>query len=153
MQATPLFLGACALASIAGVVGGTTINTRPIQRGGIGMEEINRPALAFDPSDTGLSDQVALPDQYAMTTPDGRIEVAELSTRGIYSQRRYGWREVEWEQPSAPAFEEPAADPGWSYTGPEEVGTAEAPEEAVVQTAVMAVQPRVIDVQAELANQ
>ena len=153
MQATPLFLGACALASIAGVVGGTTINTRPIQRGGIGMEEINRPALAFDPSDGGLSEQVALPDHYAMNTPDGRVEIAELSTRGIYSQRRFGWREAEWEQPPAPVFEEPVADPDWSYAGPEEVEAEEAQEKAVVQTAALTVQPRVIDVEAELAGQ
>ena len=36
MKATPLFLGACVIASIAGAVGGATTNTTPILNGGIG---------------------------------------------------------------------------------------------------------------------
>ena len=154
MQATPLFLGACALASVAGVVGGTTINTRPIQRGGIGMDEINRPLVAVDPSDTGLSEQVALPDHYALTTPQGRFEVGELSMRGIYAQRRFSWREAAWVPPPEPALEEPMAEPGWSYSSPEPVETSD--ESVLEEPAVPPVPPpageaRAIDVQAELA--
>jgi hypothetical protein len=115
MQATPLFLTACALASIGGVVSGATINTRLIQHGGVGTEEINRPAIAFDASDTGLSDQVALPDHYALNTPAGRFEVGELSNRGLYAQRRFGWREAQFAPPPEAPLPEPAADPGWSY--------------------------------------
>jgi hypothetical protein len=106
MQATPLFLGACALASIAGVVSGTAIDTNPIQRGGIGLEEIARPAIDFA-SDGGLSDQVALPDHYAINTPDGRFDVPELSSRGIYAQQRFAWRDAQYTPPPEPAFAEP----------------------------------------------
>ena len=35
--------------------------------------------LHLNPSDTGLSDQVALPDHYALNTPQGRVEVGALS--------------------------------------------------------------------------
>jgi hypothetical protein len=117
MQATPLFLGACALVSIAGVVSGATINTQPIQRGGVGMNEISRPGVDFA-SDNGLSDQVALPDHYAINTPDGRFDVAELSTRGIYAQRRFAWREAKWTPPPEQVFkDEPQSE--WSERGVE----------------------------------
>jgi len=100
MQATPLFrpafLGACALAAITGMVSGATVNTQPIQRAGIGMHEIAQGSIAFDPSDDGLPDQAALPDHYALSTPEGRFEVAELSRRGLYAQRRFGWREASY---------------------------------------------------------
>lgn len=113
MQATPLFLGACALASVAGVVSGTTIDTRLIQRAGIGMDKIHRPGIAFG-TGTALSDQVALPDHYALDTPEGRFEVGELSTRGVYAQRRFGWRHAQWTPPPEHFLEEPAAEPNWS---------------------------------------
>ncbi len=157
MQATPLFLGACALASVAGVVSGTTINTRPIQHAGIGMDEIVRPAIAFDESDSGLSEQVALPDHYAMRTPDGRLEVGELSTRGLYAQRRFGWREAAWAPAPEPAYSEPQADPEWSASvsdlaeemrptasgePPDQPGFAPGPGQA-----------RTIDVQSEMISQ
>ena len=121
MQATPLFLSACALASIAGVISGATINTRLIQHAGVGIDDIDRPTIAFDPSDDGLSDQVALPDHYALRTPKGLVEVSELSDRGLYAQRRFGWRDA-WTPPPVPAFPEPTADAGWSYGSAEELG-------------------------------
>lgn len=152
MQATPLFLGACAFASIAGVVSGTAINTRPIQRAGIGMEEIARPAIAFDAADSGLSDQVALPDHYAMNTPTGRVGVAELSTRGLYSQHRYGWREADWTPPPEPVFVEPTADPQWSASNADVA--VEAPsavsEQRIDPATATTGQPRTIDVQSAL---
>jgi hypothetical protein len=156
MQATPLFLSACALVSIAGVVSGTTINTRPIQHAGIGMDEINRPAIAFDPSDTGLSEQVALPDHYALRTPEGKFEVGELAMRGLYAQRRFGWRDAAWTPPPEPVFAEPTADPEWSASAAD---LAEEAETVARQTAdpsaaepAPAGQPRIIDVQSELAS-
>jgi hypothetical protein len=109
MQATPLFVSACVLASIAGVVSGNTINTRPIQRGGIGMEQINRPAINFA-SDSGLSEQLALPDHYAINTPEGRFDVAELASRGIYAQRRFAWDDAQYVPPPEPAFVDPPRD-------------------------------------------
>lgn len=156
MQATPLFLGACALASIAGVLSGASIDTRPIQRAGIGMSEIARPAIDFA-SDSALSEQVALPDHYALDTPEGRIDVAELSSRGIYAQRRFGWREARWTAPPEQAFTNPPRSE-WA-----ERGTELQPAEAHSQNAPLPPQPeppaadgeenggpRLIDVQANL---
>jgi len=156
MQATPLFLGACALASIAGVVSGATINTRPIQRGGIGMEEIVRPAIAFSASDSGLSEPVALPDHYAVNTPQGRFEAGELANRGLYAQQRFGWRDASWTPPPEPSFSEPEADPEWSAGGNDPA--VDAPEIAPaidqqVQPVAAEGRARTIDVQTELASQ
>lgn len=108
MKATPLFLGACVFASIAGAVGGATTNTTPIQNAGIGMNMLPERAFAFDPSDDGRP-EMALPDHYPMVTPSGRIEVAELSTRGLYSQQRFGWRSAGYEPLPEQAF---AEEPG-----------------------------------------
>jgi hypothetical protein len=137
MKATPLFLTACAVASIGGIVSGATIDTRMIQHAGIGMDQINRPAIAFDPADSGLNDQVALPDHYALNTPAGRFEVAELSNRGLYAQRRFGWREAQFAPvPEAP-LPEPEAERGWSYgSGDDQAAQfAEARSPGVEQTA------------------
>lgn len=158
MQATPLFLGACALASIAGVVSGTTINTRPIQHAGIGMDEIPRPAIHFDPSDAGIGQQIALPDHYALNTPEGEVAVGELSTRGLYAQRRFGWRDAAWVPPPPPAFAEPAAEPGWSASAADlaaDAAPASIEQQAGEPIEVQASdgQARIIDVQSELARQ
>jgi hypothetical protein len=157
MQATPLFIGACVLASIGGIVSGATINTQPLQRGGIGLEEINRPALAFDPSDSGLSDQVALPDHYALKTPEGRFEVAELSNRGLYAQRRFGWRDAVWTPPQEYAFvddPEPMV-PDWSQTrveGPAPPAPP-TPVEPAAESTQQIGQAHIIDVASALAAQ
>lgn len=154
MQAMPMFVGACVLASIGGIVSGANINTQPLQRAGIGMDEINRPALAFDPSDDGLSDQVALPDHYALNTPNGRVEVAELSTRGLYAQRRFGWREAEWTPPEDTLVDDPEpVVEDWSQTRAEEPAAAPAPAEPPTDPAPQIGQARIIDVASTLAAQ
>ena len=150
MQVTPLFLGACALASIAGAVGGATIDTRPIQKAGIGSEMLPVAHFAADASDSGLP-QAAPPDQYAMNTPDGRIEIPELATRGLYSQQRFGWREASFEPAPLPAWPEPEGE--WDRSSPE---IAPAADEAIEPSPEAlpssdGVTPRVIDVAAELA--
>ncbi|MGX7953148.1 hypothetical protein ACWPM1_11360 [Tsuneonella sp. HG249] len=151
MRVKPTFLGACALVSIAGAVGGATINTQPIQRAGIGSEMLPRTDFAFDPSDDGLPRE-APPEHYAMNTPEGRIEVAELADRGLYSQQRFGWSEVAYEPPPPPAWPEPSGE--WTT----EVASAEPgidqeparpPEEMPREEPV---NPRIIDVSAELAS-
>lgn len=156
MQATPLFIGACVLASIGGIVSGATINTQPLQRAGIGMDEINRPAVAFDPSDNGLSDQVALPDHYALKTPEGRFEVAELSNRGLYAQRRFGWREAVWSPPEDTFVEdrEPVVE-DWSQTRAEEPAPPPQalPVQPVADPAPQTGQAHIIDVASALAAQ
>jgi hypothetical protein len=137
MQATPLFVSACVLASIAGVVSGNTINTRPIQRGGIGMEQINRPAINFA-SDSGLSEQVALPDHYAINTPDGRFDVVELASRGIYAQRRFAWDDAQYVPPPEPAFVDPFRneyedEPTPAFDPPGDLSESEGANEASIE--------------------
>ena len=154
MKATPLFLGACALASVAGAVGGATTNTDPIQLGGIGSELLPERHFAFDPSDNEAP-QPALPDHYAMTTPDGRVEVAELSTRGLYAQQRFGWREASYELPPEPVFEE--AESEWSDQplAFEQPALSSEPVDVpppALDAPVPESGPRVIDVAAALAS-
>lgn len=109
MKATPMFLGACAFASIAGALSGATTNTVPIRNGGIGMDMLPERAIAsaFDRSQA----RSALPDHYPVITPSGRIEVAELSMRGLYAQQRFAWRSENYAPvPEPAAYEEPATD-------------------------------------------
>ncbi|ANY21251.1 hypothetical protein A6F68_02761 [Tsuneonella dongtanensis] len=153
MKATPLFLGACVLASIAGAVGGATTNTTPIQNGGIGMDMLPQQTIAFDPADSGQP-QAALPDQYAIVTPAGRFEVGELSTRGLYAQQRFAWREAAYSPPAEPLFEEehsPSANPEMAVIDAEPI---EAPVEPLDVSAPAAVgHSRTIDVAAALTEQ
>ena len=151
MKATPLFLGACVIASIAGAVGGATTNTTPILNGGIGSDLLPERSIAFDPSDSGLPN-VATPDHYAMVTPAGRIEVAELSTRGLYAQRRFGWDEPEYVSEAAPEyFDEPVEE----IQQPAPAITAQPVADQVqpldLTEPAEASGPRIIDVAAELA--
>ena len=98
MRATLLFITACTLASIGGVVSGASIETSPIQRAGIGNAGHSIQPYFARSQDQGTGEllhQVALPDHYAMTTPEGRVEVADLSNRGLYAQRRFGWQHSE----------------------------------------------------------
>ena len=94
MKPTSLFLGACALACIAGAVGGMTTNTVPIDRAGIGSAELGARSQVGNISATP-SPVVLAPDRYALETPAGRIEVAELANHGLYSQARFGYEHEE----------------------------------------------------------
>lgn len=157
MPARPVFLGACVAVSAIGALMGGTINTDPIQRAGIGSEEITRAPIAFDPADTGR-DSTTLPDQYAMVTPEGVVPVAALATRGVYAQSRYGYREAAYEPPPLPTYIPPApfAEDGMPEAQPAAV--ADNPSESPVEVAVAQAVPaatignaRVIDVAATLA--
>jgi hypothetical protein len=157
MQATPWFLGACALASFTGAVSGANINTHPLQKATIGSDEIARPAIAFDPADTG-HDSFALPDHYAMTTPEGLVPVAALSTRGIYSQRRYGLQEATFVAPPAPTYFAPEPQITDRGAGADETDTAASPSAGPSSTGSPPPadqadgEPRLIDVAAVLAS-
>ena len=150
MQAAPLskpwFVGACAFAAIAGMVSGATVNTQPLQRAGIGMHEIARPQPAFDPFDDGLPEQAALPDHYALSTPEGRFEVAELSSRGLYAQRRFGWRDASYVPLPEPAYADAEPLPTESVAAPEPQVAA------VAEPAPPEGEARTIDVETALAS-
>ena len=55
----------------------------------------------------------AVPDQYAITTPQGRYEVGELAQRGLYSQARFGGYEVAYEDDFAQFDDEALYDEGY----------------------------------------
>lgn len=107
MRPAPSFMFACAVAAISGAVGGAAIDTRPIQRAGVGTPGYMPEPTLFAAADDGLAPQPVLPDHYAMDTPTGRIEVAELAANGLYSQRRFGWRDTIALPPPVPVVAEP----------------------------------------------
>jgi hypothetical protein len=150
MQAKPLFLCACAFASIAGAVGGTTTNTTPIQKARIGSEMLPQASIEFDRADSGLP-EVALPDHYAMTTPEGRVEVAALATRGLYAQQRFGWDEASYDIPEAPA-PEPVSQVEPLESHGEPAYREEDPARPEPSGDRQEITPRIIDVAAELAT-
>lgn len=145
MRVAPVLVGACALASIAGAVSGTSINTTPIQRGAIGSAEIHRPSYSSVPMQSTYG-RAAQAEHYDMTTPEGVIEVAELANRGLYSQDRYAVREAAFAPPVEPAFGEPAylPDPVEDVTSPEAL-----PADVIEVDAG----PKIIDVSEALAQQ
>ncbi|MXO76071.1 hypothetical protein GRI40_12680 [Altererythrobacter aerius] len=152
MKVTPLFLGACAFASITGVVSGATIDTRPIQQGGIGTHGLASQTVDHPAPFTGTVQTAHLPDHYAMTTPEGRIEAGELSTRGLYAQARFGWRE-EFPPPGEPGPIEP--EPALSVIEPAvlpvQAETETPGPDAAQPVAETQPGPRIIDVAAALA--
>lgn len=115
MKPAPMFLFACAVAAVSGAVGGAAIDTTPLQRAGIGT-----PGYLYEPATFAVSDeplaQPALPDHYDMLTPSGRVQVAELTTYGLRSQRRFGWSEPPPLEPLRPIVEQPGAEAGWRRT-------------------------------------
>lgn len=88
MKLTPLILGALILGPTAGVIVGETINTTPIQYGVDVLGSIPRHKLVITNADR-FEQQGALPDHYPLYTPQGRVEVAELSSHGLYSNSRF----------------------------------------------------------------
>jgi hypothetical protein len=89
-----------------------------------------------------------------MTTPEGRIEVTDLATRGLYAQQRYGWRTASYEEPVDPAFP-PATTDSWQTEEPAPLPD-DRPEDAkppldLSAPAAPEVTPRIIDVAAVLA--
>lgn len=112
MNRTPLILGAIAVASCLGVAVGATVPTEP-------LSHMRSAAIAEIPRhDSALLDYEdaakPTPNHYPLETPEGRIEVAQLSDYGLYRNRRYNmqydasaYAEVEYE----PAGYESAIDP------------------------------------------
>lgn len=88
MRVTTWLIVGAITAATAGAITGIAFDTTPIQnhasaRGGLP-----------DHSDSVMSRDLAsqsatLPDHYALITPEGRIEVEELGTRGRYRDRGF----------------------------------------------------------------
>ena len=149
MKPAPLFMFACGVAVIAGAAGGAAINTTPIQRAGIGAPDFMRADLAYGDG-SELTAEPALPDHYDMITPSGRVEVAELTAHGLYSQQRFGW-----DDRGPPAFPEPepVAFDDWPQSEPYEAPPLPAPPEVrELEQDAEESGARAIDVAAELAD-
>lgn len=152
MKPTAMLLSACVLAAIGGAVGGATINTTPIQRAGVGAPDFMRDPASFAGS-ADLNAEPALPDHYDIITPEGRIEVAELTANGIYAQKRF----ARYDDGTLPLpAEAPADPPVWveSWRPLSEREPISEPEIATPPTSSLVEQPgqaRIIDVAAELA--
>lgn len=161
MQRAHLVLGACAVA-IAGAATGASINTNPLDRGLDAWDHLLRhevPAASLEQ----FARMAAPVDQYAIVTPRGRFEVAELRDRGLYSQHRFG---ASWSEPEhvEPPYEIAAADYRYveDASSPFEQPPAEdfdagdlskgAAPLALAQPATLTVRPRSIDVAAALAS-
>ena len=80
MRILPVILGASACVLSAGAFAGATITTDPVQRGNVLIDQIA--AHASDgPAEYKRRDKPAA-DQYAMETPEGRVDVEELAYYG-----------------------------------------------------------------------
>lgn len=165
MKVSPWILGAAALVPVAGAVAGTQMSVEPI---GIGADVTatlpDRVEIAE--AGPGRLTRERLPDHYAMDTPEGRVEAADLAWRGRYRDRleqAYAQADIdaEWAAMEAQwdaASYEAAAQPVYPEATPAEaeVRYVEAPhyaalEKAAAQEPTPSASPRVVDVAYELA--
>ena len=87
MKIPPMILGASALAPIVGAIVGLSLNTEPLVPSTTSSLPAGSPIQVADAAPVTRE---RLPDHYALETPDGVVEVHELSFRG----RQYDqWRE------------------------------------------------------------
>ncbi len=99
MRSAPLIIGAFIITPILGAVVGSSMNTNLVQNDGSvaaapkaqpvgGKAKASRLAQS-DQSDDTLDDRLAdREDSFAMDTPDGPVELAELRTNGVGRTRR-----------------------------------------------------------------
>lgn len=87
LKVPPWVLGAVALVPLAGALIGNSVNTDPL-----GVASDVTSTIPDRPLDVAyqrpLESSPRLPDHYAMETPEGVIEVAELAFYGRYRDRR-----------------------------------------------------------------
>lgn len=127
MDLAPKLLAAAAIVGIAGAASGAVIGLAPVlKRTAIGGE---RPASDFGgspPADlVGTRDLP--PDRFAIETPTGRFEVAELRDRGLHRNRRPSTYDraldadlAGWDRSDSPSEPDPAfADRTWTEAGGE----------------------------------
>ncbi|MGE5952551.1 MAG: hypothetical protein ACM308_02855 [Qipengyuania vulgaris] len=85
MKFTPHILGAVAVVAIAGAVSGATIGESPVLKRG--LTETMPTAPIVSASSAAMRRAERLPDHYPLKTPNGTIEVAELSLHGRMRDR------------------------------------------------------------------
>lgn len=158
MKLPPWILGAAALVPIAGAAIGANINTTPVGSVDDVTQTVPQQQLNVARIEPYTS-QPRLPDHYAMKTPEGRIEIAELAMRGRYAARRPApvyhdiepdsyWRETEYSEPASRT-----AQPAVAKASPR---SENQPEPEYVQLAVVQKvrnHAKSMDVEAQLALQ
>lgn len=86
MSVSPIALGAASLIALAGAVAGNALGSAPMRDYGayeyVSRAEAGHVSAREDPGPP-------LPDHYPLVTREGTVEVAALSTRGLYSQARF----------------------------------------------------------------
>lgn len=119
MKISPWILGAAALVPVAGALAGAAVNTDPVGPGGDVSAAL--PQQTVFAQDAAPRTRDRLPDHYAMETPEGRVEVAELAMRGRYGQARHQpsyhhasvddtyWRDAKWSSATYETTEATAA--------------------------------------------
>ena len=85
MKFTPPILGAVALVAIAGAVSGATIGDSPVLNRGLTDTMPTAPIVSA--SNASMRSAERLPDHYPLKTPNGTIEVADLSLHGRMRDR------------------------------------------------------------------
>ena len=80
MRISPPWIIALALTTTGGAISGASIGTAPIPKRGLDIPAHD--ASATGPDMTHRAAPTALPDHYALETPEGRVEVGELALRG-----------------------------------------------------------------------
>lgn len=85
MTRSPILWGAGLACALGGAVAGNALGSTPVlDRSTIGMFYQQHQTAYADPAP-----RQPLPDHYPLVTKNGTVSVAELSTRGLYSQARY----------------------------------------------------------------
>ena len=87
MKTTPVILGAIALAIGAGTALGMTTPTNPLRSADDTLAALPKHAMESRSLEEAR-EMVAKDDQYALETPQGRVEVAELAFHGRLRDRR-----------------------------------------------------------------
>ena len=86
MKTTPLILGATAFATCLGVALGATVPTDPLTNGADPLADVPR----HQPTPVDFASvKRNLPNHYPLETPQGTIEVAQLSDYGLYRNKHY----------------------------------------------------------------
>lgn len=163
MQVSPGVLGVSAAVLVVGVAAGAAFGSvPPMQQRGVHefLPEARTVAIDYPERDD-------LPDHYPLITRNGRVEVHELGERGLYSQARYSYRQLDAyypveiddhghdtaiaaaAEPALARVPEPGSDDAMRL---EPASDKRGAPLAPVGRAVAEVTPRMIDVQAELAG-
>ncbi len=106
MRLSPPWMFALAVTVIGGAVSGASIGTAPVLKRGLDTPPYQSGHTA--PYMARQTDSAALPDHYALETPHGRIEAAELALRGRMHEKTFARTVIEAAPPPADPFRQAA---------------------------------------------